>query len=69
MESLNEILIIFPLVFGLVLALHSFLCIVVFYHDFASYVQQQYFCAVEIENVLKFQAKFKRILSAIDGME
>ena len=68
-ESLVEIIIVLPIVFGAVLALHSLLCLVIFYKDFSKHIQQRYYATLEIEEVLKYQAKFKRINSAIDGME
>ena len=49
MESLLEIIIILPIVFALVLALHSFLSLVIFYKDFSEYVLKKYFSALEIE--------------------
>jgi uncharacterized membrane protein YciS (DUF1049 family) len=54
MESLVEIIIILPIVFGAVLALHSLLCLVMFYKDFSKLVQQRYYASLEIEEVLKY---------------
>ena len=54
MESLVEIIIVLPIVFGSVLALHSLLCFVMFYKDFSRHVQQRYYASLEIEEVLKY---------------
>lgn len=49
LESLLELLIIFPIVFGVVLAFHSIICLLTFYTDFARLIQQKYFANIEID--------------------
>jgi hypothetical protein len=53
-ESLAEVALILPIVFGAVLALHSLLSVVIFYKDFSKHVQQRYYATLEIEEVLKY---------------
>lgn len=64
-ESCLEVLAIMPYFVVTLLTLHSVICFIVFYNDFSSFIQEKYFSAIEIQNLVKLQEKFSKILNAI----